>query len=57
MAANVPQFTLNNGIEMPGVGKGCWLGIEGDRTTTRAMCLNALKVGYRHLDTAPGYGK
>ncbi|GJE99050.1 aldo/keto reductase [Phanerochaete sordida] len=56
MAANVPYFELNNGVQMPGVAAGCWLGVDGDVTATKEMCLNALKVGYRHLDTAPGYG-
>ncbi|KIP05273.1 hypothetical protein PHLGIDRAFT_119988 [Phlebiopsis gigantea 11061_1 CR5-6] len=56
MKAVVPYFTLNNGVRMPGVGAGCWLGVDGDRGVTKEMCLNALKCGYRHLDTAPGYG-
>lgn len=54
-AAPVPYFTLNNGVKMPGVGKGCWLGPEGGRDVAEEMCKNALKCGYRHLDTAAGY--
>ncbi|GJE89884.1 aldo/keto reductase [Phanerochaete sordida] len=54
-AAPVPYFTLNNGVKMPGVGKGCWLGPEGGLDIAEEMCRNALRVGYRHIDTAAGY--
>ncbi|KAF5384530.1 hypothetical protein D9757_006466 [Collybiopsis confluens] len=56
MAANIPQFTLNNGTKMPAVGLGCWMGMVGGEERVYEMCLNALKAGYRHLDTAAGYG-
>ncbi|KAJ3998710.1 Aldo/keto reductase [Lentinula boryana] len=54
--ANVPSLTLNNGTKMPSVGMGCWMGIPGDDERVYYMCLNAIKAGYRHFDTAAGYG-
>ncbi|KAF9075630.1 aldo/keto reductase [Rhodocollybia butyracea] len=56
MAANIPSFTLNNGIKIPSVGMGCWMGTPGENERVYHMCLNALKAGYRHFDTAAGYG-
>ena len=47
-------FILNNGVKIPCVGFGTWLAEDGD------SCINAvkaaLKCGYRHIDTAAGYG-
>ncbi|KAF9075631.1 Aldo/keto reductase [Rhodocollybia butyracea] len=56
MAANIPSFMLNNGIKIPSVGMGCWMGTPGGGERVYHMCLNALKAGYRHFDTAAGYG-
>ncbi|KAI0789020.1 Aldo/keto reductase [Irpex lacteus] len=56
MAAPVPEFTLNNGRKIPSVGMGCWIDINGGLDTVETMCLNAIKNGYRHIDTAKGYG-
>lgn len=53
--ADVPYFTMNDGHKMPGVGMGCWLGLDGGPGITEEMCRNALKRGYRHIDTATGY--
>ncbi|KIP05271.1 hypothetical protein PHLGIDRAFT_128998 [Phlebiopsis gigantea 11061_1 CR5-6] len=55
MSLPVPSFTLNNGVKIPGVGKGCWLGPDGGKDVALTMCKNALQVGYRHIDTAAGY--
>ena len=49
---NVYQ-TLNNGSRIPQMGFGVYL-IEGDENTKRA-CLEALKLGCRHIDTAHAY--
>ncbi|KAI0084598.1 Aldo/keto reductase [Irpex rosettiformis] len=54
-AADVPQFTFNNGIKVPSVGMGCWMGADGGLDKIEDMCKNAIKNGYRHLDTACGY--
>ncbi len=49
----VPTVTLNNGVEIPQLGFGVFqIKPEG----TRAATLEALKVGYRHIDTAEMYG-
>ncbi|KAJ7125043.1 aldo/keto reductase [Mycena epipterygia] len=50
-------FTLNNGTEIPSVGMGCWMGdAEGGGDRVYKMCLASLECGYRHFDTASGYG-
>ncbi|KAJ3757383.1 aldo/keto reductase [Lentinula raphanica] len=53
---NIPVFTLNDGTKMPSVGMGCWMGVPGGDERVYHMCLNAIKAGYRHFDTAAGYG-
>ncbi|TFL07208.1 Aldo/keto reductase [Pterulicium gracile] len=50
------HFTLNNGENMPVTGLGCWMGEPGQGDRVYAMCMTALKLGYRHFDTASGYG-
>ncbi|KAI5117867.1 hypothetical protein M0805_006569 [Coniferiporia weirii] len=56
MAASIPYFSLNNGTKMPSVGLGCWMGEVGGEERARRMVQTALKLGYRHIDTAFGYG-
>ncbi|KAI0941805.1 hypothetical protein AcW1_003597 [Taiwanofungus camphoratus] len=56
MAAPIPYFTFNNGVKVPSVGMGCWMGSPGGGEAVELMCKSALKYGYRHLDTAFGYG-
>ncbi|EJC98072.1 reductase AKOR2 [Fomitiporia mediterranea MF3/22] len=49
--------TLNNGVKMPAIGLGCWSGLTDEQhEAARPWILSALKVGYRHLDTAHDYG-
>ena len=45
---------LNNGIEIPILGLGVYQSPPG-KTTERAVSI-ALKIGYRHIDTASLYG-
>ncbi|TNF06620.1 MAG: aldo/keto reductase, partial [Bacillota bacterium] len=45
--------TLHNGIKMPKLGLGTFLVKDGDEAYTSV--LEALKVGYRHIDTAQMY--
>ena len=45
--------TLNDGNSIPQMGLGVYL-IQGDEAT-REACLAALKMGYRHIDTAHAY--
>ncbi|MFC6274051.1 aldo/keto reductase [Levilactobacillus tangyuanensis] len=47
-------FDLNNGLEMPKVGFGTWQTRPGQETYDAVS--NALKAGYRFIDTAAAYG-
>ncbi|XP_028763372.1 non-functional NADPH-dependent codeinone reductase 2-like [Neltuma alba] len=49
------QIRLNCGITMPLMGFGTY-SYPFNRKTTELAILNALKVGYRHFDTAKIYG-
>ena len=46
-------ITLNDGIKIPQFGLGVYL-ILGDENAKEA-CLKALRLGYRHIDTAHAY--
>ena len=46
-------ITLNNGTKIPQFGMGVFMVPAGDATKT--ACLEALKLGYRHIDTAHAY--
>jgi diketogulonate reductase-like aldo/keto reductase len=48
------KVKLNNGVEMPIFGLGTWRTREGKET--QEAILQALKVGYRLIDTASMYG-
>jgi diketogulonate reductase-like aldo/keto reductase len=45
-------YTLNNGVNIPKLGLGTWL---LDDTKTEEAVINAVKLGYRHIDTAQAY--
>jgi 2,5-diketo-D-gluconate reductase A len=45
-------FTLNNGVEMPALGFGVF---QTPPDETAAAVETALRVGYRHVDTAAAY--
>lgn len=47
-------FTLSNGTKIPCVGFGTWQSAEGDEAYNAV--LSALRLGYRHIDTAAAYG-
>jgi 2,5-diketo-D-gluconate reductase A len=49
----VPSIPLNNGLEIPQLGFGVFQ-IPPDKT--EAAVLEAIEVGYRHIDTAQMYG-
>ncbi|TCD61638.1 hypothetical protein EIP91_008144 [Steccherinum ochraceum] len=55
MATSVPTFSLNNGTTIPAIGVGCWMGSPGGADDVREMVEYALKIGYRHIDTAYSY--
>lgn len=48
-----PSFTLNDGRTMPQIGYGTFLVDPGE---TRRLCSEAIKAGYRAIDTAKLYG-
>lgn len=47
-------ITLANGVRIPYIGFGTWQLPDGDTCVNAVRC--ALDTGYRHLDTAQGYG-
>jgi 2,5-diketo-D-gluconate reductase A len=47
-----PALTLNNGVEMPALGFGVF---QTPPAETAAAVAEALRVGYRHIDTAAAY--
>lgn len=49
----VPTITLNNGVTMPALGFGVF---QTPPDETRIAVAEALRVGYRHIDTAAAYG-
>lgn len=51
--ADVPVVKLNNGVLMPRFGLGTFQ--QGSDEVCKQSCLTALKVGYRHIDTAHAY--
>jgi 2,5-diketo-D-gluconate reductase A len=50
---SVPTIALNNGVQIPQLGFGVFQIPPAD---TKAATLDALEVGYRHIDTAEMYG-
>ncbi|TCD61500.1 hypothetical protein EIP91_008366 [Steccherinum ochraceum] len=52
----VQVFTLNNGTIIPSIGIGCFVGKFGANEEACEMVQTALKLGYRHFDTAALYG-
>ena len=48
----VPSLTLNNEVEMPAIGLGVFQTPPDDTT---AAVAEALRLGYRHIDTAAAY--
>lgn len=50
---NIPNVTLNNGVTLPVIGLGVF---QSTADETSAAVETALKVGYRHIDTAAAYG-
>ena len=51
--AMVPYLRLNNGVNVPQLGFGVF---QVPPEQTQAVVEDALEAGYRHIDTAAGYG-
>ena len=54
MSVLTEAYTLRNGTEIPKIGFGTWLLEEGDECYDAVA--DALRLGYRHIDTARAYG-
>jgi diketogulonate reductase-like aldo/keto reductase len=52
MPATQPSITLNNGVELPALGFGVF---QTPADVTQAAVEEALRVGYRMIDTAASY--
>jgi len=52
MLATTPKLTLNNGVELPALGFGVF---QTSPDVTQAAVEEALRVGYRLIDTAASY--
>ncbi|OZD13041.1 aldo/keto reductase [Rhodococcus sp. 06-156-3C] len=50
---SIPELTLNNGIRIPALGYGVF---QTPPEETSTAVDTALRVGYRHIDTAAAYG-
>jgi diketogulonate reductase-like aldo/keto reductase len=46
-------YTLSNGVEIPKLGLGTWFIDNGNAASA---VKDAVKIGYRHIDTAQAYG-
>jgi diketogulonate reductase-like aldo/keto reductase len=53
MTMSIPTITLNNGVELPALGFGVF---QTPPDETQVAVVEALRVGYRHIDTAASYG-
>ncbi|WP_344318619.1 aldo/keto reductase [Actinocatenispora thailandica] len=53
MTATTPELQLNNGVTMPALGLGVF---QSPPEETAAAVETALRLGYRHIDTAAAYG-
>jgi 2,5-diketo-D-gluconate reductase A len=52
MTMSAPTFTLNNGVSMPSLGFGVF---QTPPDATATAVTEALRLGYRHIDTAAAY--
>lgn len=50
---SAPAIVLNNGVQMPALGLGVF---QTPPDATTAAVQEALRIGYRHIDTAAAYG-
>lgn len=51
--STIPAIRLNSGASIPQLGFGVF---QVAPASTKGVVLDALEVGYRHIDTAAGYG-
>ena len=53
MSSSLKYFSLSNNTQIPSIGFGTWLIENGDSAVKNIS--DALKCGYRHIDTAAAY--
>ncbi len=53
MSILTEQYTLSNGVKIPKIGFGTWL-VDDNKVVEPVK--DAIKAGYRHIDTAQAYG-
>lgn len=51
--SSIPHFKLNTGAEIPAIALGTW---ESPNSVAADAVFEAIKAGYRHIDTAAVYG-
>ncbi|MDF2942525.1 MAG: pgoN [Herbinix sp.] len=54
MQSLIDNYVLYNGVQIPCIGFGTWQTPNGE--TAVSAVEDALSLGYRHIDTAAGYG-
>ena len=54
MTTVTQTYTLSNGVRIPAIGFGTWQVEDGREAVDSVKA--AIKAGYRHIDTAQGYG-
>ncbi|MCL6457049.1 MAG: aldo/keto reductase [Gorillibacterium sp.] len=54
MGLSTTSFELSNGVQIPSVGFGTWQTPNGEIAVSAVK--DAIELGYRHIDTAAGYG-
>lgn len=54
MKSITDPYILSNGVQIPCIGFGTWQVEDGEEAYNSVM--EALKIGYRHVDTAQAYG-
>lgn len=53
MSVREEKYTLSNGVEIPKLGLGTWF-VDDDKASQAVH--DAVKIGYRNIDTAQAYG-
>ncbi|HZJ57405.1 MAG TPA: aldo/keto reductase [Clostridia bacterium] len=54
MKSLTDTYTLSNGVGIPCIGFGTWQTPDGEVAVSSVLA--AIEAGYRHIDTAQGYG-
>src|SRR5258706_16163294 len=52
--STIPSLPLSDGTKIPQIGLGVWKAARG--STSQGAVAAALRLGYRHVDTAQAYG-